>query len=293
MKTVLIGLVQGPVAWLAIAATISVFLQSRMGFSLPATIGVSLLAGGLAWVAIGLLWSAFNRWRERAAILGGASAVAPRDGANAVLVGTVEAAGLPIRAPLDGSACVAYSYEIKDDRGTGKRRSISSVARGVALAPSMIVTRTGSYRLLAVPALEASEPSLTRSQMIANFERYARATTFIDKKGAADELLAQWQDADGSYRSDVAFMPLAGLETAQWVVQQQHLSPGSPVCVFGRYSNDKRGIVPSAGSTVRVVRGNPEQVAASLRSKVVTRGVLGVVFGAATAGVLWLFTNGA
>lgn len=239
----------------------------------------------------GLLFSAFNRWRERAAILGGVSGVAPRDGANAVLVGTIEASGPPLRAPLDGSACVAYTYEIKDDRGTGKQRTISNIARGVALAPATIVTRTGSYRLLAVPALEASEPALTRSQMIANFERYARETRFIDRKDAADELLAQWADADGDYRSDVAYVRLEGIETDKWVLQQQHLPPGSQVCVFGRYSSERRGIVPSAGGPVRVIRGNAEQVAASLRSKIVTRSVLGVIFGAASAGLLWLFTR--
>lgn len=291
MRTLVIGLIQGPVAWLAIAAAISLGLQSRLGSSFPATIGVSLLGAAFVWASVGLLFSAFHRWHERASILGGVSGVAPRDGANAVLVGTIEASGLPLRAPLDGSTCVAYAYEIKDDRGTGKQRTISNIARGVALAPAAIVTRTGSYRLLAVPALEASEPSLTRSQMIANFERYARETTFIDKKDAADELLAQWADADGDYRSDVAYARLEGIETDKWVLQQQHLPPGSQVCVFGRYSAERRGIVPSAAGTVRVIRGNPEQVAASLRSKIVTRGLLGVVLGAASAGLLWIFAQ--
>ena len=111
--------------------------------------------------------------------------------------------------------------------------------------------------------------------MIANFERYARETTFIDKKDAADELLAQWEDSDGDYRSDVVYVALGGIQTAQWVLKQQHLPPGSPACVFGRYSSERRGIVPSAGGTVRVIRGNAEQVAASLRSKIVTRGAAG------------------
>lgn len=291
MKTLVIGLIQGPVAWLAIAAAISLSLQSRLGYSFPATIGVSLLGATFVWASVGLLFSAIHRWRERAAILGGVSGVAPRDGANAVLVGTIETSGLPLRAPLDGSACVAYTYEITDDRGTGKQRRISNVARGTALAPATIVTRTGSYRLLAVPTLEASEPSLTRSQMIAHFTDYAHKTAFIDQKGAADELLAQWADADGDYRSDIAYVRLDGIETARWVLRQQHLPPGSQVCVFGRYSSERRGIIPTASGTVRVIRGNAEQVAASLRSKIVTRGLLGVIFGAASAGLLWIFTQ--
>ncbi len=291
MRTVLLGLLQGPVAWLLVSLAMSLLLQVRFGFSLPATIGVSLLAGAFAWASVGLLWSAFHRGKERSALMGGVAGVTPEDGAHAVLVGTAEATGPLLRAPLDGSSCVAYAYEIQDDRGTGRKRFISNVARGVALTPTAIVTRTGSYRLLAVPALEASEPTATRSQMIECFQRYAREAIFIDQKGSADELLAQWEDVDGRYRSDVAYAPLADVDTSHWVLRQQHLAAGAQVCVFGRYSAARGGIVPSAGGPVRLVRGNIEQVAASLQSMVVTRSLLAIGFAGAAAGVLWLFVT--
>lgn len=291
MKVVLLGLLQGPVAWLGVSLAISLLLQFRFGFSASATIGASLLAGAFAWASVGLLLSAFHRWRERSAIMGGVAGVAPEDGAHAVLVGVLEATGPLLRAPLDGSPCVAYSYEILDDRGTGRKRFVSNVARGIALTPTSIVTRTGAYRLLAVPALDANEPSATRTQMIESFQRYAREAIFIDQKGAADELLAQWEDVDGRYRSDVAYAQLTDTDTSHWVLRQQHMPAGSQVCVFGRYSAARGGIVPSVGGPVRLVRGNIEQVAASLRSAVVTRGLLGVGFAGAAAGIVWLFVT--
>jgi hypothetical protein len=289
---VLLGFLQGPVAWLLVSLSVSMMLQFRYGFAPSATIGVSLLSGAFAWASGGLLLSAFGRWRERAVIMGGVAGVAPEDGAHTVLVGTVEATGPLLRAPLDGSACVAYSYAIQDVRGTGKQRFVSNIARGVALTPTSIVTRTGSYRLLAVPALEAVEPSSTHSQMVASFQRYAQEAIFIDQKGAADELLAQWEDVDGRYRSDVAYATFADAETAHWVLTQQHLPPSSQVCVFGRYSAARGGIVPSAGGPVRVIRGSVDDVTASLGSKVFTRGLLGVASAGAAAAIVWIFVSG-
>ena len=203
MKTVLVGLVQGPIAWLAVSAAISYALQGRYGTRAGGTIGVSLVAGGCVWAAVGLLSSSVSRWRERAAINGGVAGVHPADGKAAVLVGTIEPTGPVLTAPLDGSPCVTYSYEIHDDRGQGKRRSITPVVRGVALTASTIVTRTGSHKLLVVPQIDAAEPVASRDEMIANFQQYATRTTFTARKGSADELLAQWNDADGEYRSDV------------------------------------------------------------------------------------------
>lgn len=64
MKIVILGLLQGLVAWLAVSFAIAWVLQARFGFPWSATIGVSLLSGTLAWASIGLLLSAFHRWRE-------------------------------------------------------------------------------------------------------------------------------------------------------------------------------------------------------------------------------------
>ena len=77
MRTVLLGFLQGPVAWLLVSLSVSLTLQFRYGFAPSATIGVSLLSGAFAWASAGLLLSAFHRWRERAVIMGGVAGVAP------------------------------------------------------------------------------------------------------------------------------------------------------------------------------------------------------------------------
>ena len=154
----------------------------------------------------------------------------PVNGIRAVLVGTLEPVGLgpPLRAPFDGAECLTYSYQVTEVRGTGRRRTIFTHIKGVALAPSMIVTRTGSYRLLAVPELEGDEPTAPREQVIANLERYVRTTTFTSSDTSAQELLDRWSDADGVYRSDVGYTDLTQVNFGRCNLSQQTVRPGSP-----------------------------------------------------------------
>lgn len=289
MKSVLVGFLQGPVAWLLVSSCVSSYLQVRHGLGASSTVGVSLLAGGFAWAAIGLLASAAGRWREQFAIRSGAAGVAPVDGRATVLVGTLQPLGTPLRAPLDGTPCVAYHYLIENDTGAGKKRHVAPVARGTALTPSLLVTSTGSYRLLVVPEIEAAEPSNTREQQVSGFFDYAGRTTFTPRDGSADELLAQWDDTDGDYRSDVSYTPLDSINTSNWVLTQRHVPAGARACVFGRYSRSQGGIVNPLGGVTRIVGGSPERVAASLRSKSVFRAGLGVVFAAAATAVMSMF----
>jgi hypothetical protein len=277
---------------LLVSSCISLYLQAQHGLRASWTVGVSLLAGGFAWAAIGLLASAAGRWREHAAIRSGAAGVAPVDGRATVLVGTLQPLGTPLRAPLDDTPCVAYSYAISIDRGSGRRRTVATIARGTGLTPSVVVTSTGSYKLLVVPEIEADEPTTSREQQLSRFLEYAGRTTFTPRAGSADELLAQWDDTDGDYRSDVAYAPLDSIATSHWILAQRHVPVGTRACVFGRYSRSQGGIVNPLGGVARIVGGSPERVAASLRSKSVFRAGLGVAFAAAAMTVVSMFLAG-
>jgi len=277
MKTVLIGLLQSLGGWLAVSAVMSWILQWQYGVSAVDTIGMSLFGGAFAWVSFGLFVSSAGCWRQRAAILGGVAGKPPKDNRQVVLAGTIQPIGSRLQAPLDGSVCVMYSYEIHYDAGQGKRRSIVNVARGIALTPSRIVNKSGSYKLLSVPILEAGTPTLSNDERIERFLQYARRTTFIKKDGAANELLAQWADDDGAYRSDVAYGPLEGAETRHWVANQTHVPVGESICVFGLYSKAKGGIIPSAMTPTRLICGGVAEVAAKLKRQAVTRGLIGLV----------------
>lgn len=293
MTSVAVGCLVPLAVWLATAGALSWLLQARYGFAAPATLGVAAGAGLLLCAGLALLYSAATAWRQRASILGGIAGVTPSDGPGAVLVGTLEARGPALTAPMSGVPCLAYAYDITETRGTGKQRMIYKHFRGVALTPSAVVTPAGSFTLLTVPDLDAAAPSTTASERMANFERYARVTTFLRHDSAAQELLDQWADADGAYRSDVGYAALDDVTLTNCQLTEQLVPPGARVCVFGSFSSAKGGIVPSSGlqTPPRLILGSPDQVTATLGSTTRTRLILGVLSLAAGAGLVAAFVN--
>ncbi|MEP7116259.1 MAG: hypothetical protein ABI880_01670, partial [Acidobacteriota bacterium] len=293
MKHPAAGCLLGLGAWLGAAGAVSWLLQTRGGHPFLATMGVSALAGLFAAAAVGLLYAAFINRRERAALLSGVAGVRPSDGPGAVVVGMLEPMGPILHGPMDGAPCSIYSYEVSETRGSGKRRFIYKHFKGVALTPSTIVTASGSYRLLTLPDLEPATPSNTALERSAAFERYARTTTFIRKDAAAQELVDRWSDADGAYRSDVAYEELDAVDLANCQLEQRHVPPGARVCVFGTFSAAQGGIVPSTGlqSPPRLIVGDITQVAATLAATARTRLVLGVLATAASMGLVAAFMS--
>jgi hypothetical protein len=185
--------------------------------------------------------------------------------------------------------CVAYSYEIRIDIGAGKSRSNRSVARGFGLTPSRIVNTSGAYKLLVVPTLIAETPQLSRAECIANFLSYAKDTVFVPLgKASAKELQAQWSDDDGAYRSDVAYESFEGARIDKWYTAQHCVPNGATVCVFGRYSKDKGGIIPSITTPTRLIAGDINEIAATLRSQTVTRALIACVLIAVVGGLIMM-----
>lgn len=289
MKILLLGLLHVLGAWLVLATVMTGLIQHLTGAPVTSALAVGLLAGGLALPAFGLLLLSWKRWRERATITAGAQGRPPADGRSVVLAGVLQATGPLLKAPLDGSPCVTYSYDIKVYRGTGKMRSLCTVARGVAMTPSLIVTPAGRFKLLVVPDLDATSPTAPQAECINNFVAYARSTPFIvQAKASAQELLDRWGDDDGEYRSDVAYEPLQGADTHGWMAQQQRAAPGAKVCVIGRFDQARGGVVPSAaGTPTRLIVGDATAVAASLRKTALWHAAFGVVLAAAPAWLLW------
>lgn len=295
MKHAAVGCLVGLGGWLAVVAAISALLQWRLQQPLVDTLGVSALAGLVGWAALNLLHAAWQAWRERAAITSGRAGQAPADGARVVLVGTLEALDAqqaPLRAPLDGSACLAYDYRITEDRGSGRRRVILTHFRGSALVPSVIVTRSGRHRLLTVPDLQASPPTTPSSRHIAAFEAYARATNFTrSDKAAAQELVDRWTDDDGAYRADVCFTPLDKVDLSRCMLAQQQVRPGAPVCVIGFYSSARGGLVPSpawAGNP-RLIEGDLNELLQTLATSARRRLLVGLALAGAAAGLVAAF----
>lgn len=294
MKPLVLGCGLGLGGWLAVAAAISWYLQQWHGYPFVATLGVSALAGLAGWAGLGLFNASLRSWRERSAIAGGIAGVRPADGAQAVLVGRIQPDGRPLTAPLDGSPCVSYAYEVTQETGTGRRRSIVTHFKGVAVTPSVILTPSGGYRLLAVPDLEEADgASGSSADHVAAFGRYARATVFTGRDTSAQELLDRWTDADGSYRSDVAYSPIDAVDLVNCRLVQRHIRPGAAVAAFGRFSADKGGIVPTLGlgGSPRLVQGDVERLVSILGATARTRLILGALAVAAAAGLVAAFVN--
>ncbi len=278
MKLFFVGALQLFGGWFVCSALLVWFFQIQPLVSGSAVIGISIFGGLLLWIAVALIASAVARMRERATLLRGVEAIPPKDYGNSVIVGRIESMGELLEAPLDRSACVAYSYSIRIDIGAGKSRSNREVARGVGLTPSRIVNTSGVYKLLAVPTLIAVTPQLSRAQCIENFLDYSRRTVFIPVgKASASELKAQWLDDDGAYRSDVAYESFEGARIDKWYTTQDCVPNGATVCVFGRYSKAKGGVVPSITTPTRLIAGELNEIAGTLGRQAITRAVIACV----------------
>jgi hypothetical protein len=270
------------------------FLQRSYGHPPTATLGVGLFAGGIGWVSAGLLWAAVKAWRERAALADAVAGRPPVDGKAAVLTGRLEPMGKKVTAPLDGAECLVYAYEILVDTGSGKRRHIAPLYRGTALAPCSILTATGTYRLLAVPELDGLEPeALSREAALARAAEYVRRTTFRPRTTSAGELEERWCDDDGAYRADVSYVEGKAVDLASCSLVQRHVRPGAPVCVFGLYSETRGGIVPHPNwaKPTRLFLGDAARVARDLASSALRRLAVGLLAGAAAAGLVAAFLS--
>lgn len=281
--------------WAALSGAVMAYLQHAHGLGPQATGGVSLMAGGFAWVSVGLLWGAVRALRERSALARALEGTPPVDGTLTALAGRLEPTGRRLTSPLEGRECVLYAYQVLVDRGSGRRRHVAPAYRGTALVPCSIVTASGSYRLLAVPDLGEVEPSaLSRESALARATEHVRRTVFRPAKESARELEECWSDADGSYRSDVSYVePGEALDLAACRFEERHVRPGAPVCVIGPFSESRGGIVPHANvfKPVRLVPGDTARVASALLATAVRRLAIGLLVAGAAAGLVAAFLS--
>ena len=278
---------------LAAIAALSLGLQRWRGFDFTDTIGVSLLGGFFLWVSASLLLSAATAWRDRSAIAGGLAGVEPTDGRRTILSGRIEPLGPALRAPFSGRECVAYTFEIYAMVSGHRRPTRVVYYDGVALTPSTIVTRAGSFRLLAVPELDCDESPLDSASKsrAAEFVRTA-AFEVPTPPFTRPSVEAQWSDDDGEYRRLRNSVECDDLEKCQ--LSERALERGAPVCVFGHYSAAKRAIVadPSDWSKItRVMKGDADSIVKQLGSSVMWRGLWAVVTAALGLGAVAAFVS--
>jgi hypothetical protein len=260
-------------------------------------LGVSIFAGFFAFLALNLVWSAIDAWRKRAALRGGIAGTPPVDGKQTILVGYIApSGGATLTAPLSGRPCVAYTFEIYEMRGSGRRSTKVVYCEGIALTPSSIVTNSGSYQLLAVPELDCEDSEFERKTALVRARELMRTLPFEPLVPFAKSKLAErWNDADGAYRRDINRVEgVDDRDPSAWRLTERTLESNARVCVFGQYSAAKRAIVanPNDWSKItRVMKGAPDSIVRQLGASIIRRMIGAVVCAAAATGLLAAFIS--
>ncbi|HSP15256.1 MAG TPA: ankyrin repeat domain-containing protein [Thermoanaerobaculia bacterium] len=263
------------IAWAAFSVAYWYVLHAY--FRAPLDWMVPVAAGLLMAVAFGSLLNAIGSAVE-ALRSGRDSAVStviepPKDGETLTVAGHIRAIGSSLRAPFSGKPAILYSYEVQhfDTRPNGS--GVVKDYNGFALTPSAIDSPRGPIRILGFPMLEGFAKELIDSDLArSNAATYVRSTRFSDM-GALQigalyrEMKDLMTDDDGQVRKDWK----TGDETdfSDKNLYEQIVSPGEQVCVVGRYSAEKRGVVPDLvhGNVLRLMRGDAQMAAGSLWKK--------------------------
>jgi hypothetical protein len=256
-----------------------------------ASVGAGLFVMASILYAVGI----FQAWRERASLTDAISGAPPRDGAWVAVSGRIQSMDAT-KAPLSGESVVAYEYKIWRHEGSGKSSMDVTYYSGKALVPSTIATRHGSVRLLAVPAFTDISPAqLDHMRASENAREYIASTQFEtpetpkDQRTVMDHELA---DDDGNFRVDKK--PVGrDIDPRECQLEERHIRQGEAVCAFGLFSQQRGGIIPHPNwaKHTRLMRGDGEEVAQQLRSRMI-KYVFGVVIFAGLAyGVFYLYTS--
>ncbi len=297
MKGCALSLLVSLLGYVAIVVGIVAGLGHFYGMSPRDAAIVALGVGLLVWIAANLVKSAVTAWRERGAIVASLAGTTPVDGRQTVLTGFIEPTGQVLRAPLSGRECVAYTFEAFEYRRSGSRSTKVPFCDGLAVTPSLIVTRTGSYGLLAVPELDCAEVVLdhdaARARVGDLLRRIPLTPPAVPFRRSPIE--QQWNDDDGAFERLSRHVP-EDQNLANCRMSERHIERGARVSVFGTYSAARRAIVANTqdwSKITRVMKGDPDGVAKQLRASVVRRSIGAVIFGGAAAGVIYAFVNGA
>jgi len=209
----------------------------------------AIIGGGIAWMGIMYFAGIWTKLAKARMIRRGIDGAAPNDREKIAAVGRLSAAGgNTLTSPLTKTECVAYKYEIRQGPGSDD----FTWYEGFALTPCVIQGRMRNIKLLAWGDLELPWKFIPAADVSANAEEYVRATEFQEPTAANIRATIQktieiYKDDDGSVRWDqlgpwTRSTP-PNLQVSSY--RELVLKPGDTVCVIGRYSSTRGGIVPS------------------------------------------------
>ncbi len=233
------------------------------------------LVGG---VSLSLVIGAFRQsWKERRgrALLDRALTGAPyEDGQRIAAVGPILALGAPVLAPFSGDPCVFCAWEVSHKSSSKGGKSIPLDVKdfsGFLMTPCVVQAPTGNVRILGFPALEGFPEAAQRSN-----DDFLRARPFLESTSfekvntfkAFSNVEALVADEHGHLRK---VWRMAGddfvLNHTVHTLEERIVKDGETVCALGRYSAEKKGLVPGfdpRGAGLDLIRGDSPAVRETL-----------------------------
>ncbi|HVE69823.1 MAG TPA: hypothetical protein VNI54_00535 [Thermoanaerobaculia bacterium] len=278
------------VGWAAAAYAFYNYFVKIRDFG-PPMYWASVIAGLCVAMAVGYVIGIGQAWRERKMLLDAMGGTPPPDGKWAAVAGTIHSIS-PITAPISGEESVTYEYKIYRTEGRGKSSTQVTYFDGKALTPCTIATRSGSVRLLSVPAFQDIELSeVPWQEAVEKATGYVRRTEFRMRDQDKNSVDEESTDDDGSYRRDRRHSADDVDLRDDFRFEEKRIANGEQVCAFGLFSRQRGGLIPHPNwaNQTRLMRGNAIKVADKLRARMIKYAVGIVVVSAIAYGIVRLY----
>ncbi|MGZ8867103.1 MAG: hypothetical protein ACXW2P_02085, partial [Thermoanaerobaculia bacterium] len=278
--------------YLLTAAVIGALVYRRFPMTSAALMS-AFIGGFFVFLGFAYLFGIRGRIGEARMIRRAESGLPPRDGERVAAIGRLAPTGAPVTAPFSKSTAVACKYEIQSHAG----EDVSTLYSGFVMNPCAISGRHGRLRLLAYPDLKVPSVTVSSPEAQRNAETYVASTTFREAspaklREAFAEMMALYKDDDGTIRHDQKNAGAEGTDLSLCEFHEWIVKPGERVCVIGRYSSQRGGIVYDPKNPldqVKIEIGEPEVFARRAIWGGVRWAIAGVVILVLAAGALAAF----
>ena len=248
----------------------------------------AIFGGGIAWMAVLYFAGIHMKIAKAKMIHRGLSGATPNDGEKIAAIGRISAVGgETLTSPLTRTPCVAYKYDIRQGTGTDD----FTWYEGFALTPSVIQGRMRTIKLLAWGDLSLPWEFIPADTVYANADAYIKNTRFepptaVNIRATINKSIEIYKDDKGSVRWDQVGVRTESPNLQVSAYRERLLEPGDTVCVIGRYSAARGGIVPSDSpfaDPVSIESGEEESFVRSAN-----RGAIGYTIGALIFSAIYL-----
>jgi hypothetical protein len=304
----------GCVALLVALAVVTYFVDRETQAHLPSDLRfwVAVPAGVLATLGLSNIWMLLRGYgqgdKSRTAVLERARTGLPPDRDGPIVVtGIVRAADGRLRAPISGTACVAYLYRLYSVQlGRGRRRDEVPVYWGYAFRPFHIDSPSHAYRVIAFPQMADDSDEHESAESRERAKAYVAATRFEPMQammGMASSVAAIFKEIvtepSGETRRDWR-AESATVDLDKVHIDENVVPIGATVSVSGRWSVERGAIVPGTIGEgqigVTLVKGPAENLgqggASELPSSPLSVAVTAVVMLSIAGAIVWFTTTG-